>query len=588
MNPINIRLANLYRIGVGPSSSHTVGPMRAAAFARAELIGHGGVPRSLRVELKGSLGATGRGHHSDLAVLAGLHGWEPHDCDIDAVLALRETLAADPSVAWSGGARVRLHPDDVVFLRARDTKGEVLPHPNTMVFHATFDDGSTTSSTWCSIGGGFIRRPEEVAGGDDGPGKPRDVPHPFNDAESLMERAREIGGTLGDVVLANERALADDDGSSADAHLDAVWETFLSCIERGTTTTGELPGGLAVQRRARLLLDRIDEGEVSEAYADIARAQAYAFAVQEENAAGGRVVTAPTNGAAGIVPAVLVEAADRRGHSREEIHAALATAAAIAMLVKTHASISGAEVGCQGEVGTATSMAAAALCQLMGGTIDQVANAAEIGMEHNLGLTCDPIKGLVQAPCIERNAMGVAKAHSAAQLALRRRLDLGRRGAGCHLQARREAALGARRIRGRSKRQRRSRSRSWSRRWCWSRSRSGSWLRRARRQPLRHALRPRFPPVAELAAHSLHLLVECRVVLCLRAVECVPEARPQHQAQPALRLVALLHQQRNHVHVLLVRVVRLQAAVPRLLVELADGVQHYLSVVDGVAHGVHN
>ena len=417
MNPINIRLANLYRIGVGPSSSHTVGPMRAAAFARAELIGHGGVPRSLRVELKGSLGATGRGHHSDLAVLAGLHGWEPHDCDIDAVLALRETLAADPSVAWSGGARVRLHPDDVVFLRARDTKGEVLPHPNTMVFHATFDDGSTTSSTWCSIGGGFIRRPEEVAGGDDGPGKPRDVPHPFNDAESLMERAREIGGTLGDVVLANERALADDDGSSADAHLDAVWETFLSCIERGTTTTGELPGGLAVQRRARLLLDRIDEGEVSEAYADIARAQAYAFAVQEENAAGGRVVTAPTNGAAGIVPAVLVEAADRRGHSREEIHAALATAAAIAMLVKTHASISGAEVGCQGEVGTATSMAAAALCQLMGGTIDQVANAAEIAMEHNLGLTCDPVGGLVQVPCIERNAMGAVKAINASRLA---------------------------------------------------------------------------------------------------------------------------------------------------------------------------
>ena len=417
MTPINIRLVNLYRIGLGPSSSHTVGPMRAAGFFRAELLARGGAPTSLRVELKGSLGATGRGHHSDLAVLAGLHGWEPHDCDPDAVLGLRETLDATPSVPWRDGGRAPLHADDVVFMRAVDTKGESLPHPNTMDFHATFDDGSTVTSRWCSIGGGFIRRPEEVADGG-GPGKPREVPHPFNDAESLLARADELGGTLGDVVLANESALSDDGGAGATAHLDLVWETFRSCIDRGLGHRGELPGGLAVQRRAAMLLERVDKGEVGDAYTDIARAQAYAFAVQEENAAGGRVVTAPTNGAAGIVPAVLVEAVDRRGHTPEEVHAALATAAAIAMLVKTHASISGAEVGCQGEVGTATSMAAAALCQLMGGTTRQVATAAEIAMEHNLGLTCDPIKGLVQAPCIERNAMGVAKAHSAAQLAL--------------------------------------------------------------------------------------------------------------------------------------------------------------------------
>ena len=414
---INIRLANLYRIGIGPSSSHTVGPMRAAGFVRAELLAHGGTPRSLQVRLKGSLGATGRGHHTDLAVLAGLHGWEPHSCDPDAVMGLRETLTERPWLPWRDGGRVPLSPDDVVYMRTVDLKGEVLPHPNTMEVRATFDDGSELTSTWCSIGGGFIRRPEEVADGE-GVGKHRRVPHPFHDAASLQAQALSAGGTLGDVVLANERALAGDDGEAAAEHLDAVWGTFETCIQRGLSAAGTLPGGLGVQRRAPGLLAKVERGEVGEAYHHIARAQAYAFAVQEENAAGGRVVTAPTNGAAGIVPAVLVEAVQRRGHTRGEVHAALATAAAVAMLVKTHASISGAEVGCQGEVGTATSMAAAALCQLLGGTVEQVANAAEIGMEHNLGLTCDPIKGLVQAPCIERNAMGVAKAWSAAQLSL--------------------------------------------------------------------------------------------------------------------------------------------------------------------------
>ncbi|CAN5502585.1 L-serine ammonia-lyase [soil metagenome] len=415
--PINIRLAHLFRIGIGPSSSHTVGPMRAALFFRDALLRDGVVPTSVTVALKGSLGATGRGHHSDLAVMAGLHGWTPDGCDPAAVLALRDRLAADPALPWPDGARVLLDPADVRFLRARDTRGEVLPHPNTMVFTALDGDVEVYSETWCSIGGGFIRRPEEVADGD-GPGKPRPVPHPFSDAESLLARAGELGGTLGDVILANERALAADDGQAGTAHLNLVWQTFLDCISRGIGTTGQLPGGLGIHRRAGQLLAEVEAGRVDAGYAHIARGQAYAFAVQEENAAGGRVVTAPTNGAAGIVPAVLVEAAERHGHSPQAMSGALATAAAIAMLVKTNASISGAEVGCQGEVGTATSMAAAALCQLMGGTIDQVASAAEIGMEHNLGLTCDPIKGLVQAPCIERNAMGVAKAWSAAQLAL--------------------------------------------------------------------------------------------------------------------------------------------------------------------------
>ncbi|MEE8600354.1 L-serine ammonia-lyase [Euzebya tangerina] len=418
MSPINIRLANLFRVGIGPSSSHTVGPMRAAAAFRQGLLDAGHTRGHITVDLKGSLGSTGRGHHSDLATMAGLMGWAPDSCDPAAVLALRETLAADPCLtAMLDGIDIRLEPDDVNFLRARDTRDEQLPHPNTVTFHLRRGDEVVAAETWCSIGGGFIRRPEEVADGD-GAGKPRPVPHPFGDAASLLERAQEMGGTVGQVVLANERALSHDDGAAATTHLDLVWDTFNECIDTGLAGRGVLPGGLGVQRRAPELLAQVHRGDVDLGYAPIARAQAYAFAVQEQNAAGGRVVTAPTNGAAGIVPAVLVQSAQQHGFSRVEIHDALATAAAIAMLVKTHASISGAEVGCQGEVGTATSMAAAALCQLLGGTPGQVTTAAEIGMEHNLGLTCDPIKGLVQAPCIERNAMGVAKAVSAAQLAL--------------------------------------------------------------------------------------------------------------------------------------------------------------------------
>jgi L-serine dehydratase len=241
--------------------------------------------------------------------------------------------------------------------------------------------------------------------------------HPWHDARSLVAAATGFGGTLGDVVLRNEKGWEERPGEVEEG-LDRIWDAMRACIDRGLAREGELPGGLGVRRRAAELLRRITSGKVEHAYAHIARAQAYAFAVNEENADGGRVVTAPTNGAAGIVPAVLVEAADRLGLSRGEIHNALATAAAIAKLVKTHSSISGAEVGCQGEVGTATAMAAAALCQVLGGDPRRVETAAEIAIEHNLGLTCDPIRGLVQAPCIERNAMGVAKAWSAAQLSL--------------------------------------------------------------------------------------------------------------------------------------------------------------------------
>ena len=241
--------------------------------------------------------------------------------------------------------------------------------------------------------------------------------HPYADGDGLVAAARAAHISIGQLVLENEAgwSAAPDE---VPAVLDGVWQVMRACIDRGLRATGKLPGGLGLRRRARDLLARVEAGAFGDGYEHIARAQAYAYAVNEENAAGGRVVTAPTNGAAGIVPAVLAEAAERYGLGREAIHRALATAGAFGGLIKQHASLSGAEVGCQGEVGSATAMAAAALCELLGGDPDDVEYAAEIGMEHNLGLTCDPLKGLVQAPCIERNAMGVAKAWSAAQLAL--------------------------------------------------------------------------------------------------------------------------------------------------------------------------
>ncbi len=410
--PITVRLLEIFRIGLGPSSSHTVGPMRAAAFFREGCIGRGIVPERVEVELLGSLSATGHGHLTDHAVLAGLHGWEPETVDLDLFHSLLETLARDPRVPWGKGFTV-VKPEAIRFVRYAEYKHEELPHPNTLRLRAMRGTDALFAETWCSVGGGFVHRATDPVS----PPPPEAPLHPFHDARTLVARAKELKGTFGDVVLANEQGWEARPGEVAEG-VDRVWSAFKACISRGLERKGELPGGLGVKRRAAELLARVESGRVERVYAHIARAQAYAFAINEENAAGGRVVTAPTNGAAGIVPAVLMEFAERNSLSPERIRNALATAGAVGMLVKTHASISGAEVGCQGEVGTATAMAAAALCQLLGGTVEQVENAAEIAIEHNLGLTCDPIKGLVQAPCIERNAMGVAKAWSAAQLSL--------------------------------------------------------------------------------------------------------------------------------------------------------------------------
>ncbi|MEM8883739.1 MAG: L-serine ammonia-lyase [Planctomycetota bacterium] len=410
-DPITLRLLDIYRIGLGPSSSHTVGPLRAASAFRDGCLAAGLVPDRLEVELLGSLSATGRGHGTDKAVLAGLLGWDVETCDVDAFQELPETLREAP---WGSGV-VPLSIDDIRFLRYAEYKHEELPHPNTMRLTAWKDGARARHETWCSVGGGFVRRADRM-------GAPLQVPStkpllPWHDANTIVAQARAIRGTLGDVVLRNEKAWEREPGE-IERGLDKVWAAFRACIDRGLAREGELPGGLGVKRRGASLQRRVEDGRVESAYTHIARAQSYAFAVNEENAAGGRVVTAPTNGAAGVLPGVLVEVADRMGLTRPEVHNALATAAAIAKLVKTHSSISGAEVGCQGEVGTATAMAAAALCQILGGGPRRVETAAEIAIEHNLGLTCDPIRGLVQAPCIERNAMGVAKAWSAAQLSL--------------------------------------------------------------------------------------------------------------------------------------------------------------------------
>ena len=414
--PILTSLRELYRIGPGPSSSHTLGPMRAArAFrhaARTVLT----TPDTLRVhaDLYGSLSATGRGHGTHRAILAGLLDWDPESCDAHALAALSQASEEPTKQTWNA-ARVTWSSNSIRFGSWRESTDAELEHPNTVTFTLRNRQGDAVfEQTWISPGGGSIRQAGVAYRA------PRPVPPlPFFDAQSLMAQGGDHGLTLGEVILKNEMAWDKALGlEPINTTLKRVWDEMVASIARGLAAEGELPGGLGMRRRAKFLHKQCEARAVDPGYEHIARAQAYAFAVNEENASGARMVTAPTNGAAGILPAVLLEIRDRMKLRDEVIRRALATAGAIAILVKTHASLSGAEVGCQGEVGTATAMAAAALCEIQGGTREQVEFAAEIAMEHNLGLTCDPLKGLVQAPCIERNAMGVAKAWSAAQLAL--------------------------------------------------------------------------------------------------------------------------------------------------------------------------
>ncbi|CAA0103644.1 L-serine dehydratase 1 [Starkeya nomas] len=405
----------LFKIGIGPSSSHTVGPMVAAATFVDELAARELLPRVARVEtvLYGSLAWTGKGHGTDKAVVLGLAGQRPQTIDPDRADALVAEAAQDRRLSLGGRHGVRFEPErDIVF----DGVSPTPAHPNTLAFRAFAADGEPLAEArWCSIGGGFVVPEAEVgqpARADDSA-----VPYPFRNARELLALAEAAGLTIAELVAANERARRP--AAEVDAHLDRVVDAMMACVDRGIATSGELPGGLKVRRRARAIRESLLARNARTPHEIMDWVSLYAIAVNEENAAGGRVVTAPTNGAAGVVPATLRYYRDHcPGATAAGMRLFLLTATAIGALFKMNASISGAEVGCQGEVGVACSMAAGGLAAALGGTNAQVENAAEIGMEHHLGMTCDPIGGLVQVPCIERNAFGAISAVNAASLAL--------------------------------------------------------------------------------------------------------------------------------------------------------------------------
>ncbi|SNB68623.1 L-serine ammonia-lyase [Arboricoccus pini] len=410
---------DIFKIGIGPSSSHTVGPMKAAmAFVRRleERAVLGDVAR-VKVELFGSLALTGLGHGTDRAILLGLMGEAPDLVDPDSVDCKVAAVHERNSIALLGSRLIPFERPDLDFRMSETLPG----HPNGMRFFAYAQDGGIIDERiYYSVGGGFVLAEEELHGNAPAP-EQAPLPFDFHTGNELVAMAEANGLSIAALMRANERTRHDD--TAINAGLDRIWTTMEACVAHGLVTDGILPGGLKVKRRAAALhreLKAKAEMSFRDALAVMDWISLYAIAVNEENAAGGRVVTAPTNGAAGIVPAVL-HYYDRfcHGATRDGVRDFLLTAAAIGTLYKRNASISGAEVGCQGEVGVACSMAAAGLAAAWGATPSQIENAAEIGMEHNLGLTCDPIGGLVQIPCIERNAIGATKAINAARLAIR-------------------------------------------------------------------------------------------------------------------------------------------------------------------------
>ncbi|MBB6173155.1 L-serine dehydratase [Nocardiopsis mwathae] len=425
-----ISVFDLFKIGIGPSSSHTVGPMKAARTFVTGLADGGLLEdvATVRAELYGSLALTGKGHGSDTAVILGLLGETPEDVDVDAVPRLLEEVRTTERLSLGGDREITFTPAEHVDFRRKES----LPgHPNGMRFVALDAEGAELRSrVYYSVGGGFVVD-EEAAGADRIKADDTPLPYPFATAAELLALCEETGMSISSIMLANEQAFGRSRREIHDELLE-IWGVMRQCVRRGVMTEGTLPGGLKVPRRAHRLyrqlggrcdaagLARPDTTDVSDPMRGSDWITLYALAVNEENAAGGRVVTAPTNGAAGIVPAVLHYYSHfSDGASDEGVVRFLLTAGAIGILFKENASISGAEVGCQGEVGSASSMAAGGLAEALGGTPAQVENAAEIAMEHNLGLTCDPIGGLVQVPCIERNALASVKAISATKIALR-------------------------------------------------------------------------------------------------------------------------------------------------------------------------
>jgi L-serine dehydratase len=405
-----VSVFDLFSIGIGPSSSHTVGPMRAASRFVHHLVDDGLLSRvaRMRIELYGSLGATGAGHGTPGAVMLGLEGCAPETVDPGLARARVEEIRSGGKLLLGGSHTIDFDDaaDIVLSLRAMEF------HSNGMVFMALDDDGAVLCRRlYYSVGGGFVVDEHEAESGG-----PEDVsiPYPFSTAAELVTLATQNDCSIAELTARNEAAL----GRAPDlrAGLLRIWSAMRECVDAGLNATGTLPGALHVRRRARLLAEKLDADDPLYAMDWLT---VYALAVNEENAGGGRVVTAPTNGAAGVIPAVLhYYWRFVPGASDDGVVEFLLTAGAIGQLFKANASISGAEVGCQGEVGSACSMAAGGLAAVLGGTPAQVENAAEIGLEHNLGLTCDPVGGLVQIPCIERNAVASVKAITAARMAL--------------------------------------------------------------------------------------------------------------------------------------------------------------------------
>jgi L-serine dehydratase len=390
-----VSIFDIFKIGIGPSSSHTVGPMKAARAFAASLPDHDVV--KIHVTLFGSLAWTGKGHGTDTAIFLGLAGYEPETIDPDKVEEVLDSI----------------HKEDRIQIDFNYER-ELSRHTNGMSFIALDAAGDPLhAEDWYSLGGGFVARGDEPEASADR-GEP---PYTYTTSESLLRLADENKLSIAELMRENESTWCE--AGEIDARIDAIWDAMNACVERGMHTEGVLPGKMAVLRRAAKLCKNLGKRGTRQPLDAMEWVNVYAIAVNEENAAGGRVVTSPTNGAAGIIPAVLrfyvdfIPEADQDG-----IRRFLLTAGAIGILYKVNASISGAEMGCQGEVGVACSMAAGGLAATLGGSNDHVEEAAEIGMEHNLGLTCDPIGGLVQIPCIERNAMGAVKAINAAKLAM--------------------------------------------------------------------------------------------------------------------------------------------------------------------------
>jgi L-serine dehydratase len=414
-----ISVFDMFKVGIGPSSSHTVGPMRAALSFCEQLESKGILSdvTHINTQLYGSLGQTGKGHGTGKAVILGLLGYTPENVPVQEVEAMLNTVANTQTLQLKQIHTIKFASEGAIVFHRRKT----LPkHANGMTIFAFKGDELLAQTTYYSIGGGFIVEDEdfEAQKQEKFAEAQMDAPFPFSTAAELLHICQENSFRISSLMLKNETMLMPE--SEVRKKLVNIWQVMLECIENGIQTEGILPGGLKVHRRAPALIARLENEKSSDPMLVMDWVNLYALAVNEENAAGGRVVTAPTNGAAGIIPAVMSYYNKFVKPMSDDLACRfLLTAAAIGILYKKNASISGAEVGCQGEVGVACSMAAAALTEILGGSVKEVENAAEIGMEHNLGLTCDPVGGLVQVPCIERNAMGAIKAINASRLALR-------------------------------------------------------------------------------------------------------------------------------------------------------------------------